>query len=525
MMLSVDDHAALDAAKSEIFSAYGRDPSFTGCGVGLRRRGGAVTDEPVVIAMVTKKLPAGALSRSRLLPTTVLAGGSRWGVDVVGVGNITLASSSAAASPDKDGPITQKMRPPRQGASVSNVTGKDRTTGTLGCFVRDKSDNTICIFSSSSVIAEAGTMPIGSPVIQPGYSDGGLPSDKVALLKRYVATTYGSTANEVDAAIAQLIDQKSHTDKVADDLMAPISATHPVVGTCVAADELGVNCFLSLIDPALTMLNVELLPATHDSPCTVAPQIGMNIEKVSEGSGYTSSTVAAVGALVKALDPLNNRTLLLKNMIWTQGFFFGGDSGAVACKGGNGRTFVPQLSISICPLLDDLGRYFELPLPSDNGLTDEVKKQFLAQSLVGNLIIGLIYGNADTIVGRVKGKRASADARAIAKTFYKRYRRLLAEGLAHPKSTKMVVTKANIDDLNFAIEGLSGEGNIIVPPLLKPAETKAFQKILADVMVPAEGLDYQRLIKYMNEFSVFERVVAELKKTPTINLMGTVADV
>jgi hypothetical protein len=29
----------------------------------------------------------------------------------------------------------------------------------------------------------------------------------------------------------------------------------------------------------------------------------------------------------------------------------------------------------------------------------------------------------------------------------------------------------------------------------------------------------------MNEFSVFEQVVAELKKAPTINLVGTVADV
>jgi hypothetical protein len=283
MMLSGTDHGALHFAAHQVFSARFTDQNLAGCGVGRRRRGGVVTGEPVVVAMVVKKLPAAAISRSRLLPKSVRSGGRDWGIDVVEVGTITLAWSPPP-HPDKGGPITQRLRPPLQGCSVSDVSGQELTVGTLGCLVRDKSDKTICLLGSCGVLAQSGAMPVGSPVIQPGTFDGGRKSDKIAKLKRFVPFDYDpESSNETDAAVAQLTDQKAHSEKVAGNLMPPISSTHPAVGTCVAADNHGINCFLSPIDATLSLAGVELLPATSHSSCTVPPDaglVGMHIEKV-----------------------------------------------------------------------------------------------------------------------------------------------------------------------------------------------------------------------------------------------------
>lgn len=527
MELSVIDQAALDAAKCQLFASRSGDANFTGCGVGLRRRAGAVTDEPVVVAMVKKKLPAGALSRSRLLPRTVRVDGRDWGVDVVEVGTITLASSPAsAASPDRSGPITQRLRPPLQGCSISDASGKALTVGTLGCLVRDKSDGKICILGSNFVLAQSGAVPIGTPVIQPSQFDGGQLADKVATLKRSVAFNEEGV-NETDAAIAQLTHQRSHSTKVAGNLMAPISATHPAVGVCVAADNQGINCFLAPIDVTLSLLGVELLPATSNNSCTVPPRVGMPIEKVARTSGYTSSTVDAVGTQINVLDPQTGKTSVFKNMIWTQAFFLPGDSGAVACEGGNGRTFAPPPPPPLpCFVLASVGHYFGLPLVHDNSLTTRARKQFLSQSLVGNLMIGLIYNNADTVVKRTKGKNGTDVQKKAAAPLYKRYRRFLVEGLDHPASRQPVVTQSNLDDFNFILMGLAAVDNNpkLDPPLLTIPEYKALHKILTEIAIHTKGMDQKDLIRFMNKVPVYEKIVAELRKARTINLTGTIAE-
>jgi hypothetical protein len=455
MMLGTRVQPALRQASQKIFEAYGRDVHFTGCGIGLRQRDGSRTDEPVVIAMVTKKLPAGAVSRSRLLPRTAEVDGRRWGVDVVEVGPLTLATAggAAAARPDVGGPITGKFRPPLQGCSVSDASGPLYDTGTFGCLVRDTSDGTICVFGSSFVLAQSGRASGHEAVIQPGQFFGGTSADGIATLKRSVPTVSGP--NDVDAAIAQLTSQTGYSEGVANNLMKPISAAHPAVGTCVASDQFGLNCFLSRMDRTVSALGVELLPATPGSPCIVSPQVGMHIEKVGAGSGYTSSQVAALAAQVNVYDPILGRTLVYADMIWAQGFFFGGDSGAVACQGGNGRTFVPPPK-PVCPLLNSVGHYFHLPLAKDNALSSQLKTEFLAQSLVGNLIIGLVYNNAQTVINRVKGKQASGIEQSFAASFHQKYLNLIKNALAHPGSTTNVVTQGNLNDFEFILSGLAG---------------------------------------------------------------------
>jgi hypothetical protein len=524
-MLGVRVQSALGQARQQLFDAFARDVHFTGCAIGLRRRDGQVTDEPVVVAMVTKKLPAGAVSRSRLMPATIAADGHNWGVDVVEVRSLTTAPLRGSGWPDgasevQGVPITQqKLRPPLQGCSVSDATGPIGDTGTLGCLVRDSTDGTICILGTNSVLAQSGKAALGEHVIQPGGFDGGTSSDKIATLKRYVPFTT-SGQNFVDAAIAQLDSQKGYSQKVAGDLMKPISATHRVVGVCVAGDSEGLNCFLSPMSQVVSAIGVELLPATSGSSCIVAPEVGMHMEKVGRTTPYTASIVDAVGAQIKVYDSDSKQTLVFANMIWSQAFFLPGDNGAVACEGGNGRTFVPPPP-SPCPLLASVGHYFHLPLTKDNPVTNQLKTQFLAQSLVGNLIIGLTYDNSQTVIDRVKGKQAPGIEQSYAETYYKKYLSLVKAALAHPASKTRVVTEGNLNDFQFILAGLSGAGGA---PVLTPAESQALSTIYSDVLVHTKGMDFDRLVSYMNEVAVWEKVVKALQKVKTVKLTGTITN-
>lgn len=520
MTIDPDVQAALLKASDQLFEAHRDDPNFTGCGVGFRRRAGRRTDEPVVIAMVVKKLPAGAVSRRRLLPTTVEIDGRRWGVDVVEAGPVipnTVASAGPhSAGPDVGGPITQKMRPPLQGCSISNINA-GKSAGTFGCLVRDKSDKTICLLSCNHVIARSNQASLHEVIIQPGGLDGGTSADGIAFLKHFIPFVTGT--NYVDAAIAQLVPQTGYSPDVADNLMKPISATHPAVGMVKASDSSN-NCFLCRMDRTISLLGVSLLLATPESSCVIAPRIDMKIEKVGRTSGYTSSIIDAIGVQIKINYP-GIGTAVFKDMIWTQAFNLPGDSGAVACQGGNGRTFVPPPEAP-CPVLGSVGSYFNLPLTKDNSLTSQIKNQFLFQSLAGNLIIGLIYVNAQTVINRVKNKKAPGVEQSYAEEYYNKYLAIAKAALADPGSKTRVVTQGNLDDFQFILAGLSGAGGL--PPLLTADESKAMQKLYTDVIVQTKGMDYQKVVSYMNETSVTQKVIQTLEAAPTITMTGTVVD-
>jgi hypothetical protein len=521
MKLSVEVHSALAQAQQQIFAAHGRDVHFTGCSIGLRRRGGQVTDEPVVVAMVTKKLPAAAVSRSRLLPRSVTINSHACGVDVVEAGPLYLRPQAAAVtSPEKGGPITGKYDPPVMGCSISDNTGTQEVTGTFGCLVRDLSDNKICVLGSNTVLAQNGLVSLGTVILQPSLKDGiGIPGGpvEIATLKHYIPFKTTST-NYVNCATAEIVIQTHYSQGVANNLMPPISATHPTVGMCAFGDDLGNNCFMVPMGATVSALGVELLAG---SSCIVTPPINAHIEKVARTSGYTSSTVAGYNAIINVQDNDTGQTLVFGNMIWTQGFFIPGDSGAVACVGGNGRTFVPPPSAP-CPLLAGVGNYYNLPLQNDNTLTDQIKTEFLAQSLIGNLIIGLIYLNADTAIDRVEGKTAGSIEQAYANQYYNKYLPLAQSAVADPDSTTLVVTKDNLNDFQFILSGLAGAGG--APPLLTGPEANALQTIYNEVLTNTVGMDFAQLVTYMNDGTVYQKVIKAFTGVPTIQLIGTIGE-
>jgi hypothetical protein len=526
VQLDAHAEAAIGHAARQIYGAHHGDANFTGCGIGFRRRAGRQTDEPVAVAMVVNKRPEGIVSRRRLLPETVNVAGRDWGVDVVEVGPLSFSAAPAdtrTVKPDVSGPITGTYRPPLQGASISNINAG--TTGTLGCLVRD-SDGTICVLSSNHVLARVSQAKANELIIQPGATDGGSEALGIAALKRSIKLTTGT--NTIDAAIAQLTDQNHISQNVAGGLMSPISSGHPAVAMVVADDSgsCSRNCFLTRMDSTINQLGVTMLAG---SGSVVAPQVGMHIEKVGRSTGYTSSTIAATGAIVKVTwAPLGEITL--SDMIWTQAFHTPGDSGSVACQGGDGRTFAPlpeQCTSGTCALLEALATYYDIPVNStdDNELADHLRDTFLAESSTGQLIIGAVYLNAQMIIDRLSSQTGSAhnqaQAQARAQALYSQYHDL-AKRLIDSASPTDVVTSSDINTAGSILFGLTAPPSTGGTGMTTASESAAAWALFQDILQPCVGMGRQQIVDYMNTSAVFQEVHAKMLSVATLRTSGSV---
>lgn len=528
----------LGHARRRLFAAHGGDLNFTGSGIGFRRRAGELTDEPVVIAMVVRKRPEASVSRWRLLPRTIEVDGRAWGVDVVEAGPVTasglpgvqaVAGSAAAAAAAAGVPITQQLvRPPELGCSISNYNHGE--TGTLGCFAIDDSDGTICVVSSSHVLARFGQAQPGELIIQPAIADKGNNADGIASLKTAVLASSGT--HNVDAAIARLTDQADYSANVVGNLMAPISPSHPAVGMVLADDSAacGRSSYLARMDKTVSKLGVTLIGATGSSSAVVAPTLLTNIEKVGRTSEYTSTVVDAINVDIKV--NYGGTTVTMTDMIWTQGMSAGGDSGAVACLGGKGVTYA-QLppwctSPGSCALVDAFATYYNLPLTTSANLTlaDEIRDHFLAMSNTGQLLIGVTYLNAQTAIDRLKADTGPTHnqsvAQAVAQSLYAQYRDLVGKLVASSSPTA-VVTSSEVNAAASILFGLAAPVSAGGTAMLTAAESAAAWTLFSDIVKPAVGMGREQLIDYMNESTVFQKVYNQLAAVPTINLTGPVS--
>ena len=95
--------------------------------------------------------------------------------------------------------------PAPSGVSIGHGEGP---TGTLGCLIHVNDDRRF-ILSNNHILAETNVGSIGSPILQPGRYDEnalGQPARQIARLSDFEPISFGSAANFVDAAIAELDD-------------------------------------------------------------------------------------------------------------------------------------------------------------------------------------------------------------------------------------------------------------------------------------------------------------------------------
>ena len=96
---------------------------------------------------------------------------------------------------------TGKFRPAPAGVSCGSYR---ITAGTLGLWVKDKSDGSWQLLSNNHVLANVDQCKVGDDIVQPGIADGGVRlGDTVADLTRWVPLT-NSGVHNVDCAIAKL---------------------------------------------------------------------------------------------------------------------------------------------------------------------------------------------------------------------------------------------------------------------------------------------------------------------------------
>ena len=520
MKLCEDDHSKLKKARQKIFDAHISDPNVSGVGIGVRQRAGELTGEPAVVVLVAKKRREVLVSRRRLLPRTVEVDGTTYPVDVVQGGPFSVGAQSTVAPPSSKPAdvITERMRPPLQGASISNIVDGP-VAGTLGLFVIDNKDDTVCVLSCSHVLARLGRGNVGEAILQPGGYDGGGSGDKIATLKRWAPL--GETG--VDAAIAQLTDQSAYTLEVAHNLMPPVSAEHPVVGMVVAGDGFG-NSLLTQMDTTLAALDVRLPISGAGNPTTLpcassgSSRIGiaqaeflMNIEKVGRTTGYTSSMIAGYGIWAEVSTPVG--PVIYKDLIWTLFFSQPGDSGSVVFAGGDGRTLVIPPFFLFCPVLAVLGTYYNLPLTDNNTLADQARDEFFLQTITGKMLVELTYVNSQQIVDRLQNRTATPTEQQYAYSYYTKYHDFMANVLGDPNSTE-VVTQENLDDASFVITGL------LQSHVLNNDEANVAYTLHDQCLKPTLGMNRQEVQAYMNNPMVAEQVYEAVAMAPGIEWNG-----
>ncbi len=168
--------------------------------------------------------------------------------------------------------------------------------GTLGAIVSGN-DGSRYILSNNHVLANLNTLPIGTPIFQPGLLDGGdLANDQVATLAAFIPLATDKP-NHIDCALAAIADAN-----------VVIPRFLPKIGRLSSA---------------------EPIEAAHD----------MQVEKTGRATGYTTGTVSDVSATVAV--EFEEEMLQFDDQVLInnggQAFSEGGDSGSLIVDVASGR--------------------------------------------------------------------------------------------------------------------------------------------------------------------------------------------
>ena len=158
-------------------------------GVGRKRVGGVASNQLAVRYYVAQKRPESRLLATERIPDTIPFFSRKAGREVDLLTDL-IETPPAQFEVDPETGIR-----PVPGGVSGGIVG---STGTVGGWVWDTTDDTIVMLSNEHVLGTTA----GSDVLQPGTADGGaLPADKIGDVKRGIARS-AVTPNRVDCSIA-----------------------------------------------------------------------------------------------------------------------------------------------------------------------------------------------------------------------------------------------------------------------------------------------------------------------------------
>lgn len=287
-----------------------KDPNVLGVAVGFKAAGGQNTGDHVVTVFVAQKVARASLPSSVLIPSKLSISGQDVLTDIV-----------EAAGPFYQHANVSNELPAHPGTSIGEVS---ITAGTFGAVVYGNKDGAKYILSNNHVLAANNAAPIGSPIVYPGPADGGrAPANTIAKLARFIPIVAGD--NSVDAALAAPIDASAIDDTPLNGVPAP-SKAHPAVGLLWGGDG-STQSFYSPIDTVLSLLDARFASAD----CSMAPSIGLEVQKTGRTTERTTGRVTYLNATLKVGIP-GIGTAVFKNQFITTFMSLGGDSGSVAVK-------------------------------------------------------------------------------------------------------------------------------------------------------------------------------------------------
>lgn len=207
---------SLRAAKREMMQEYWRTPeaafsartvathpapstNVVGIGIGEKVRDGRPTGVLALKFLVRIKYSQDQIPKGAMLPPEV----NGLPTDVEQAGTLRRLVT-APVMPPLPNPRT-RMRPAQPGCSVGfrDPNSQLVMAGTFGALV--KRGQRLFILSNNHVLANENSLPLGSPIFQPGLLDNGDPNqDQIARLSRFVALDVNAN-NKVDGAIAELV--------------------------------------------------------------------------------------------------------------------------------------------------------------------------------------------------------------------------------------------------------------------------------------------------------------------------------
>jgi hypothetical protein len=244
-----------EAAYRHHHAALLNRPGVTGVGLGLRRRGGRLTDEVVVKVFVAHKREKADLPAGAVMPATLEA---PQGAAAVDVEEMLPPDIPPLHAPRLDTTMAAaRLRVPRRPA-VGGVSVAHHAfpVGTIALGMRHRSSGAHCILSCNHVLSQLNAARLGDEVLQPAPADGGvLPLSIIGGVLRWTPVAFGGVErNMTDAAIA----------------------------TCV---------------PGQARSWVDGIGAITGVAPTIA--LGARVRKVGRATGLTSGIVTVVGASVR----------------------------------------------------------------------------------------------------------------------------------------------------------------------------------------------------------------------------------
>ena len=201
---------------------------------------------------------------------------------------IAIASMPQGASADCGGSVSRPIDLGVSGGNIHSFTKHHKFcfSGTLGSEVHDGS-GTQFILSNNHVLDDTNKGKRGDPIVQPGLADVACvqdPSTAVANLSGAVKINFGGGTNTVDAAIAEVISGDVSSD----------------------------------------ILNIGPIAST-----TVAPTIGLAVQKQGTTTCLTTGTISAVGAHGKIRYGKGKVATFVNQIIIDGNFSAPGDSGSL----------------------------------------------------------------------------------------------------------------------------------------------------------------------------------------------------